>query len=583
MATSGTFKTSAYDGACLQFDWPLKSQSTVNNQSVISWTLKGAGIKSGYWYMAGPFKCVINETTVYQSSTRIKLYTGTVVASGELAIGHDNNGAKSFSAYAECAIYTSAVNCKGSGSWSLPDIGRASQPSLNTWPNNSPNFNVGDTIVVHMNRKSTVFTHTVVLKLGSYSYTIGTGVTDNISLDTDIIASNLYAQMPNSNSMTGEIAVTTYSGDTVIGTSSCAIIAHVVNSNPTFDVSYEDSNSKTVAITENNQYIIRNNSTLKISVSNVQALNSATLKTLSAVVNGNAYTGTLNGSTGVVNVGMVNISSDAKVTVKLTDSRGNEGIREITVLVYDWTLPSAIIKLNRKSNYYSESILNVNANYSSIGGKNEVTIKYRTKKVANSTYSTYTAIQNNSDANFTADNEYEWNVQVNVADKLGSTTYNLLLPRGIPIAYVDTKKNSFGVNCFPKNEKSLEINGKTVFDMVYPVGSVYVSVNSTSPATLFGGTWVQIKDKFLLSAGDTYKAGATGGEATHVLTVDEMPRHNHSIDNLNASGSTTPYMTVQAQEKKGYGDNVQTFFTGGGQAHNNMPPYIVVYIWQRTE
>lgn len=582
METSGTFKTSAYEGACLQFDWTLKSQSTANNQSVISWTLKGAGIRSGYWYMAGSFKCVINGTTVYQSSSRIKLYTGTLVASGELAIGHDNNGAKSFSAYAECAIYTSAVNCKGSESWSLPNIGRASQPSLNTWPNNSPNFNVGDTIVVHMNRKSTVFTHTVVLKLGSYSYTIGTGVTDNISLDTDIIASNLYAQMPNSNSMTGEIAVTTYSGSTVIGTSSCAIIAHVVNSNPTFDVSYEDSNSKTVAITENNQYIIRNNSTLKISVSNAQALNSATLKTITAVVNGNAYTGTLNGSTGTINVGVVNISSDEKVTVKIVDSRGNEGIREITVLVYDWTLPSAIIKLNRKSNYYSESILNVNANYSSIGGKNEVTIKYRTKKVANSTYSTYTAIQNNSDANFTADNEYEWNVQVNVADKLGSTTYNLLLPRGIPIAYVDTKKNSFGVNCFPKNEKSLEINGKTIFDMVYPVGSVYVSVNATNPSALFGGTWEQIKDRFLLSAGNTYKVGATGGEDAHVLTVDEMPRHNHSIDNLNASGSTTPYMTVQAQEKKGYGGNVQTFFTGGGQAHNNMPPYIVVYIWQRT-
>lgn len=582
MSSSGTFKTSAYEGACLQFDWTLKSQSTANNQSVISWTLKGAGIRSGYWYMAGPFKCTVNGTVVYQSNARIKLYTGTVVASGELAIGHDTNGSKSFSAYAECAIYTSAVNCKGSGSWSLPDIGRASQPSLNTWPTNSPNFNIGDTIVVHMNRKSTVFTHTVIMKLGSYSYTIGTGVTDNISLDTDRIASSLYTQMPNSNSMTGEIAVTTYSGDTVIGTSSCAIIAHVVNSNPTFAVSYEDSNSETVAITENNQYIIRNNSTLKISVSNAQALNSATLKTLTAVVNGNAYTGTLSGTTGTINVGVVNISHDTEVTVKIVDSRGNEGIREITVLVYDWTLPSAIIKLNRKSNYYSESILNVNANYASIGGKNEVTIKYRTKKVSDSSYGSYATVQNNADANFTADNEYEWNVQVNVADKLGNTTYNLILPKGIPIAYVDTKKNSFGVNCFPKNEKSLEINGKTVFDMVYPVGSVYVSVNSTSPATLFGGTWVQIKDKFLLSAGDTYKAGETGGESTHVLTVDEMPRHNHSIDNLNVSGSTTPYMTVQAQEKKGYGGNVQTFFTGGGQEHNNMPPYIVVYIWQRT-
>lgn len=529
MATSGTFKTSAYDGACLQFDWMLKNQSTVNNQSVISWTLKGAGIKSGYWYMAGPFKCTVNGTVVYQSNTRIKLYTGTVVASGELAIGHDTNGSKSFSAYAECAIYTSAVNCKGSGSWSLPDIGRASQPSLNTWPNNSPNFNIGDTIVVHMNRKSSVFTHTVVLKLGSYSYTIGTGVTDNISLDTDRIASNLYAQMPNSNEMTGKIDVTTYSGSAVIGTSSCTIIAHVVNSNPTFNVEYEDSNSKTVAITENNQYIIRNNSTLKISVNNAQALNSATLKSITAVINGNAYTGTLNGSTGVINVGMVNISSDAKVTVKIVDSRGNEGISEITVLVYDWTLPSAIIKLNRKSNYYSETILNVNANYSSIGGKNEVTIKFRTKKVANSTFSTYTTIHDNTDTNFTADNEFEWNVQVNVADKLGNTTYNLILPKGIPIAYVDIKKYSFGVNCFPKHNNSLEVNGVCTSGQV-----LYSSANGTAGTVTLSDsaenyTYLEI---FYRSSGDnacgSVKVFSPNGKLVHLGTIHYIADYDYA-------------------------------------------------------
>lgn len=529
MATSGTFKTSAYEGACLQFDWMLKNQNIVNNQSVITWTLKGAGIKSGYWYMAGPFKCVINGTTVYQSNTRIKLYTGTVVASGELAIGHETNGSKSFSAYAECAIYTSSVNCKGSGSWSLPDIGRASQPSLNTWPNNSPNFNIGDTIVVHMNRKSTVFTHTVVLKLGSYSYTIGTGVTDNISLDTDNIASSLYAQMPNSNEMTGEIVVTTYSGSVNIGTSSCTIIAHVVNSNPTFNVEYEDSNSKTVAITEDNQYIIRNNSTLKISVSNAQALNSATLKSITAVVNGNAYTGTLSGSTGTINVGVVNISHDTEVAVKIVDSRGNAGQKEITVLVYDWTLPSAIIKLNRKSNYYSESILNVNANYSSIGGKNEITIKYRTKKVANSTFSTYTTIQDNTDTNFTADNEYEWNVQINIADKLGNTTYNLILPKGIPVAYVDIKKNSFGVNCFPKHDKSLEVNGVCFSGQV-----LYNSANGTAGTVTLSDsaenyTYLEI---FYRSSGDnacgSVKVFSPNGKLVHLGTIHYIADYDYA-------------------------------------------------------
>lgn len=529
MATSGIFKTSSYEGACLQFDWTLKKQSTANNQSVISWTLKGAGIKSGYWYMAGPFKCTVNGTVVYQSSTRIKLYTGTVVASGKLAIGHDTNGSKSFNAYAECAIYTSAVNCKGSGSWSLPDIGRASQPSLNTWPNNSPNFNIGDTIVVHMNRKSSVFTHTVVLKLGSYSYTIGTDVTDNVSLDTDRIASNLYAQMPNSNTMTGEIAVTTYSGSTVIGTSGCAIIAHVVNSNPTFDVSYEDSNSKTVAITENNQYIIRNNSTLKISVSNAQALNSATLKSVTAVVNGNNVTGTLNGSTGTINVGAINVSYDTEVTVKLMDSRGNEGIRKITVLVYDWTLPSAIIRLNRKSNYYSESILNVNASYASIGGKNEVTIKYRIKKVANSTYSTYTTIQNNVDANFTADNEYEWNVQINIADKLGNTTYNLILPKGIPIAYADIKKYSFGVNCFPKHDNSLEVNGVCLSGQVLYSSASGTAGTVTLSDSVENYTYIEI---FYRSSGDnacgSVKVFSPNGKLVHLGTIHYIADYDYA-------------------------------------------------------
>jgi hypothetical protein len=543
MATSGTFKTSAYDGACLQFDWSLKSQSSVNNQSVISWTLKGAGIKSGYWYMAGPFKCTVNGTVVYQSNTRIKLYTGTVVVSGKLAIGHDTNGAKSFSAYAECAIYTSAVNCKGSGSWSLPNIGRASQPSLNTWPNNSPDFNIGDTIMVHMNRKSTVFTHTVVLKLGSYSYTIGTGVTDNITLNTDRIASNFYAQMPNSNEMTGEIVVTTYSGSTVIGTSSCAIIAHVVNSNPTYDVSYEDSNSKTIAITGDNQYIIRNNSTLKISVSNAKALNSATLESITAVVNSNAYTGTLNGSTGTINVGVVNVSHDTEVTVRLTDSRGNVGQKKITVLVYDWTLPSAIIKLNRKSNYYSESILNVNANYASIGGKNEVTIKYRTKKVANSTFSTYTTIQNNADTNFTADNEYEWNVQVNVADKVGDTTYNLILPKGIPVVYVDVKKNSFGVNCFPKHDKSLEVNGVCISGNV-----LYNSASGTAGTVTLSDsaenyTYLEI---FYRSSGDnacgSVKVFSPNGKLVHLGTIHYIADYYYAKFALvNVSGTTITF------------------------------------------
>ena len=86
------------------------------------------------------------------------------------------------------------------------------------------------------------------------------------------------------------------------------------------------------------------------------------------------------------------------------------------------------------------------------------------------------------------------------------------------------------------------VDVSTVLDKVYPVGSIYMSVNSTNPKTLFGGTWVQIKDRFLLAAGTTYKAGATGGEAAHTLTASEMPSHNHAgyYPNAGAADHSAP-------------------------------------------
>ena len=118
---------------------------------------------------------------------------------------------------------------------------------------------------------------------------------------------------------------------------------------------------------------------------------------------------------------------------------------------------------------------------------------------------------------------------------------------------------------------------------IYPIGSIYTSVTSTSPATLFGGTWTQLKDRFLLSAGDTYTNGATGGEATHTLTIDEMPSHSHGIYGA-LTGETKPVTNTGNDWGVGISNywTINTSPTGGDQAHNNMPPYLVVYMWKRT-
>lgn len=123
-----------------------------------------------------------------------------------------------------------------------------------------------------------------------------------------------------------------------------------------------------------------------------------------------------------------------------------------------------------------------------------------------------------------------------------------------------------------------------MLDKAYPVGAIYMSVNSTNPQNLFGGTWVQIKDRFLLAAGTTYKAGATGGEATHTLTVDEIPNHQHVLWYPNEGGEQSAAIGYPEAGSKNtwYAEASKTGGAGGGAAHNNMPPYLSVYVWKRT-
>ena len=133
---------------------------------------------------------------------------------------------------------------------------------------------------------------------------------------------------------------------------------------------------------------------------------------------------------------------------------------------------------------------------------------------------------------------------------------------------------------------------------IYPVGSVYMSLNSTSPQTLFGGKWLQIKDRFLLGVGDTYTPENTkGGEADHTLTESELPQISGSFQIRNtgndsgtassATGNVTVANTQSTLTTLAYdsGNSQPTqevaLAFGSGNAHNNMPPYETVYMWKR--
>ncbi len=139
---------------------------------------------------------------------------------------------------------------------------------------------------------------------------------------------------------------------------------------------------------------------------------------------------------------------------------------------------------------------------------------------------------------------------------------------------------------------------KFLHNEAYPMGAIYMSTVNTSPASLFGGEWERIKDRFLLSAGDMYAQGAIGGSATHTLTVAQMPFHTHNIAEANNTSFVhTDFRAGQEEgvlatrlNKVGQGlvhetddlYRLKAAGIGGSEAHNNMPPYFAVYMWKRV-
>lgn len=135
---------------------------------------------------------------------------------------------------------------------------------------------------------------------------------------------------------------------------------------------------------------------------------------------------------------------------------------------------------------------------------------------------------------------------------------------------------------------------KDILSSAHPIGSVYISDDATSPAELFGGIWEQIKDKFILAAGDTYSAGSTGGEESVILSERNIPKMWNSggvVAPVNTKGTAAHvgqwgwiYQAIQVQSSEGYDSYDGHWVTVGTQNNtpvNNMPPYIAMYVWKR--
>ena len=138
----------------------------------------------------------------------------------------------------------------------------------------------------------------------------------------------------------------------------------------------------------------------------------------------------------------------------------------------------------------------------------------------------------------------------------------------------------------PTKEKyKFFLRASGIWDCIYPIGSIYFSVNNVNPSEYFGGTWKswgsgRVPVGVNVSDSNFNSVEKTGGESSHRLTVNEMPLHNHTIDIFTEIGGPTSGGASYIDGNR-YGSRT-TSMAGGGQSHNNLQPYITCYMWKRT-
>ena len=541
MAKSGSFTTTSKEGRSLTFNWSVKSQSVANNQTTINWSLVGSGSYTAGWVTCGSFKVTIDGKQVYYSSTRINVYSNQVIASGTYTFTHNNDGNKSFTAYVEAAIFDFAVNCSGSGTYSLPQIAR--QATITSAPNftdiQNPTISYSNPLGASATRLRACISLTGNTDDVPYRDIPKTGTNYTFNL-TDEERTTLRQAAANSKSITVYFYVATFIGSNIYR-SNIAKTLTIVDANPLIEsVTYQDSNSKTSAITENNQQLIQNQSTLQLTITGVSPQKSSTIKKVEYSINGYNVDITNSYATPVL-IGTINYSTNFNLSVIVTDSRGYITTKTIEVQMLAWKLPYATINLARKNNFYNETDMQVNAFYSSLNNKNSINIKYQYKKVTESEYGAFTTISNNTPATVNVDNLYDFNFKFVISDLFGSTTYNVTLPKGIPLAFFDRFLSSISFNGFPTKENGVFSSGLQIDDKIF-IGSQIIydkfTATTATTATLLGAYDYNLIDR--LFNGITIPEGYERAyRITFQVTTSSSNKVTVSINNISSPESGT--------------------------------------------
>ena len=533
-----------------------------------------------------------------------KKYLGSV----QFTVGHNADGTKSagisLSSNMSNISYGSLSFGNASGSWThgLPTIPRASSISFS-------NGTIGSPLAITINRASTSFTHTLRWAWGNRSGTIASGLTTSASWTIPMDFCN---ELPNNVSGTGTIFVDTYSGSSLIGTQSKTFTADVPSSViPTFTgITLDDQNAIAKALITGNTFV-QIMSDIKVIFNGATGAYGSTIKGFRAeVLNQNLIVNSDGGT-----FGPMNFNGTATIRASVTDSRGRvSATKDVTITLLEYYAPVISIQVLRTRE--NPNILQVlrtikvaSLTFNDVN-MNSAKLVFEAAPLGSNSFVvdigpaggewTTTFTLTNSAANLTGTytSTSSWTIRAKLSDKFTSSNPSIVSTTVGTESVINAydKDGRFGVGKIPElgPAGSLDVvgdiysKGKALRDIFYPIGVIYQSTVNTDPSSFIGGTWERFGNGRVLvgvdeADSDFNTPNKTGGKKMHTLTIAEMPSHSHGqVVTANNTGSAIRRDYDSDGSAGIYSQGVQTEATGGGQAHNNLQPYITVYMWRRT-
>nr|DAW19711.1 MAG TPA: baseplate wedge protein [Caudoviricetes sp.] len=595
MALSGAFTGTTGN----QYIFPTIKWSAVQsidgNYSDVTVTLYYSRSNSGYT-TSGTWSGGITIDGQWTPGSRyieVSYQSETLAMSATVRVYHDADGSRNVTISATGYISgTSLTSTDISQTMTLDTIPRATTAVVG-------NLTMGESGTITLTPASSSFTHTIRYYFGEASGVIATKTSSKSVSWTP--PKSLAEQIPRATVGIGAIHCTTYNGNTEIGTISTSV--KITVSDDMIPTISAVTIVETVAgLADKFGAYVQSKSSAKVDVT-ASGIYGSSIASCEVRVAGILYTGTS------ITSNMITASGDVPVQVKVTDTRGRSAssAKTITVLPYS---PPKISGLSAKridttgadNDDGTRVALTMAYTIASLGGKNDRTITLSYRKETETEFaqiSTGTAEISYNDTlrltdapEISADDAYVIRVVLQdyftsiTSDVRVESTFSLLDfykdGTGVAAGKAATQPNLFEFG-MPASFPQITVNGKTLLDWTHPVGSIYQSTKSTDPADLFGGTWEAINNVFLLAAGTIYRPGTIGGESEVTLTADEIPEIKISYQ---YTGQSTVIGTDAIRLYDGDGKINQ--YTGpqssncGGKAHNNMPPYLAVYVWQRT-